>query len=56
MRETIPQKIKRLERTITNLKNQEKELKKGKRLLSSEVRTLKKTDGTDRQKSSNPNE
>lgn len=42
MRETIPQKIKRLERTITNLKNQEKELKKGKRLLSSEVRTLKK--------------
>ena len=42
MRETIPQKIERLERTITNLKNEEKELKKGKRLLSSEVRTLKK--------------
>ena len=42
MRETIPQKIERLERTINNLKNEEKELKKGKRLLSSEVRTLKK--------------
>ena len=42
MRETIPQKIERLERTITNLKNEERELKKGKRLLLSEVRTLKK--------------
>ena len=42
MRETIPQKIARLERTITDLRNEEKELKKGKRMLSSEVRTLKK--------------
>lgn len=42
MRETIPQKIARLERTITDLRNEEKELKRGKRMLSSEVRTLKK--------------